>query len=64
MAINEEQINDLLESAFEAMMRDMNKEAARYGLSLTQIKWNKETKKVEFETSPFEDMFKPEPKGQ
>ena len=54
--------NNLLEAAFESMMQDLNLQAARLGLSLVQMKWNKEAKKVEFQILPFEDIFKSESK--
>ncbi len=52
--------NNLLEAAFESMMRDLSLQAAMLGLSMVQMKWNKKTKKIEFQTIPLEDIFKPE----
>lgn len=52
------QINDLMEASFKMMMHDLNVRAASYGMALVQMKWNKETKKVEFEAFPLEDVFK------
>ena len=57
--MSEDELNceNLLEAVFESMMRDLNKKAASYGMTLTRMWWNKQTRRLEIDNMPFEDIF-------